>query len=338
MRIQKSKVASGSEDIHQQTGFSILQLVLTVAVVLSIASFAFLGITSARASMRLAGSTRELAGYLEKARTNAIRRNDRSFVTIVDANSYQVDMDFDGDGAREIRTVRLQDGVTFTAGSIGTIAEFDWRGRVPSQIGIILTNGPEMSLYISGSGDITLDSEIFTDLGIGTVNLNSNVSSTVANNNSGSPSPSPEASPSPSPSPEASPSPSPEASPSPSPEESPSPSPEESPSPSPSPEESPSPSPSPSPTPIACTITFPASPMTVTRNSSPKTFSVTVNNANNTIVTAVGSGGFSISPATTTITGAGTISYTLTYGTGNQSGSVTISSLCGSKTISITTN
>ncbi|MFN2511993.1 MAG: hypothetical protein ABR568_11185 [Pyrinomonadaceae bacterium] len=179
--MQNPKVASISELIHQQAGFTMLQLVVTLAVVLIISSFATLGINSARASMLLAGSTRELAGHLEKARINAIRRNEISIFTIVDANSYQVDMDFNGDGTREVRTSRLQEGVTFSGSSIGTVAEFNWRGTVDSQIRIILTNGPEMSLYISGSGDIAVGGEILTDTEIGTVNLNSNVSSTVAN-------------------------------------------------------------------------------------------------------------------------------------------------------------
>ncbi|MEP6911649.1 MAG: prepilin-type N-terminal cleavage/methylation domain-containing protein, partial [bacterium] len=169
-------------------GFTIVEVLIVVGLIAVMSTFAMMGISSARASMRLAGSTREVAGYVEKARANAIRRNDISIVTIVDANSYKVEMDFGGDGVRDERTFRLQQGVTFTSGSIGTIIQFDWRGKVSSQIGIALTNGrePDKSIHISGSGDITLNSEVFSDTGIGNVNLNSNVNSTVANNNSGS--------------------------------------------------------------------------------------------------------------------------------------------------------
>ncbi|HZI87590.1 MAG TPA: hypothetical protein VFD48_12200, partial [Pyrinomonadaceae bacterium] len=82
------------ESFRKQTGFTTVQMLITIALVTIVSAFALFAIDSARASVRLTGATREFASYLEKARSNAIRRNGTSVVTIVDQNSYRVDMDF----------------------------------------------------------------------------------------------------------------------------------------------------------------------------------------------------------------------------------------------------
>jgi hypothetical protein len=330
---------SGSR--HADAGFTTIQLLITIALITVISGFALFAIDSARASVRLTGSTRELAGYLEKARSNAIRRNGTSVVTILDQNNYNVTMDFDGDGTVETRTISLQTGVTFPAGQIGITAIFDWRGRVANQIGFVLNNdrGSSSSINLSGSGDVTIGSEIFQDSAIAEVTLNSNPSTVV----SGSPglSPTDPADPhaSPSPLPDESPSPGADEDPSPVPADDPSPDPDGDPSPSPGTSPSPDPdsSPSPSPTPPQCVLSAPST-LSLPKNRSPKTFSVvTITNASNTLITATKSGDItSVSPASTTVSGNGTISYTVVYpnGTGKV-GTVTVSSSCGNKTISI---
>ena len=308
-RLNEHQRGSG---FHGQQGFSLIQLLITGAVIIVVSSFAFFAIDTARASMRLSGSTRELAGYLEKARSNAIRRNGTAIVSIVDGNNYTVQMDFDGDGTTETRTIGLSSGVSFVTGSIGISTTFDWRGRTTNQVGIGLqnTHGATNSINISGSGDITLGDEIFQDSAIGDVTLNSNVNATVA-----APTPDPYATPG------ASPSPSPSA------------------SPSPSPSASPTPSPSPSPTPVGCSISAPTS-VTFRRNRSPQVISVTITNAVSVTVTATKSGDIStLSPTSTTVSGNGTIPYTITYPNGNiSSGTVSVTSPCGNKTIDVIFN
>jgi len=322
-----------------EAGFTIMQVLITVALIAVVSAFALMAVGSARASMRLTGSTRELAGYLEKARTNAVRRNGTSVITILDANSYSVTMDFDSNGSTETRTIRLQNGVTFASG-IGISANFDWRGRITGQIRFELVNdrGMRNSINLSGSGDVTIGSEIFEDSEIGDVTLNSDPSDQVVN--MGEP-PVSTASPSPAEVPATSPSPSPApvADASPSPTSSPAASPSTSPSPSGSPTASPSQTASPtsSATPPVCVLAAPST-LTLPKNGSPKTISVvTITNASNTLLTATKSGDISnITPGSTTVTGNGTISYTITYANGeNKTGSVTISSACGNKTINI---
>ena len=336
-----------------ERGFSLIQILVTVSVIAVVSTFGVMAIGSARASLRLSGSARELAGYLEKARSNAIRRNDTAdpaVVTIVDANSYTVRMDFDGNGTMETRTFTLPSGVTFDNGSIGVSAVFDWRGRVPNQLGIVLNNdrGASSSINLSGAGDVTLDNEIFQDSAIGDIPL-TDVSAMVAPTPPGgsptaTPYPSPTATPTPTPTP--TPIPTPTLTPTPDPLATPTPlpSPTQIPTPdplaTPVPTPVPTPDPTPIPTPIPCSISAPSS-LTFAKNGSPKTFSITVSNGIATVITATPAGDINtVSPTSTTVTGSGTIVYTVTYPNGNSSGgTITISSPCGnSSSIPVTIN
>jgi hypothetical protein len=346
MKIQSQPRAFFSlQRFPKQGGFTVVQVLIILALVSVITSLALMAIGSARASMRLTASTRELAGYLEKARSNAIRRNDESKVTILSANSYRVKMDFDGDGTAEERDITLQEGVTFAVGIIGISATFDWRGRVVG--GNILfelgNESPRPSLInLSGSGDVTIGSDIFEDTSIGDVTLNSDVPSGVANT-SGTPTdgshqatPTPTPTPTPTTDPEATPTPTPNPEPTPTP----TPNPDATPTPTPNPDATATPTPTPAPTPLPCTLSAPST-VTLPKNRSPKVFSVvTVTNTNRTVLTATRTGDITaVTPASTTVSGNGTISYTATYPHGNiSSGTVTISSSCGSKTITITFN
>ena len=333
------------KSFNKQAGFTTIQMLVTIALVTVVSAFALFAIDSARASVRLTGSTREFASYLEKARSNAIRRNGNSVVSIVNQNSYSVTMDFDGDGTVETRTFNLQTGVTFPAGHVGITAQFDWRGRVPGQIGFELNSDRGLdptTVQLSGSGDVTIGTEGFPDNEIAEITLNSNPSTVVSGSPSASPVDGSEPSASPSPSPETPPSPSPTENPSPSPGADPSPEPtvEASPSPGSSPSASPGASPGTSPTPPVCVLSAPST-LSLPKNSSPKTFSVvTITNANNTVITATRTGDISsVSPASTTLSGNGTISYTIVYASGTgRAGTVSVSSPCGNKTIAITFN
>lgn len=328
--------------VKGERGFTMIQVLITVTLVAVVSTFGVMAIGSARASFRLSGSSRELAGYLEKARSNAIRRNDATSVSILNATSYSVTMDSDGDGAVETRTITLQDGVTFDNGSIGTSAVFDWRGRVPNQLGIILRNdrGASSSINLSGAGDVTLDNEIFQDGQIGDITLNTNAPSGVASPTPyGSPgaTPYPTATPTPQPSPTATPTPVPTPIPTPTPQPTPIPTPVPTPIPTPIP--TPTATPTPAPTPIPCSLTAPSS-LAFPKNGSPRTFSISVSNGNASVITAGKAGSINgITPGSTTVTGAGTVVYTVTYGNGNQgAGTITLTSICGNKSIPVTIN
>jgi len=254
MKTQMSKAKTQAQTKRQlQHGFSLVEILITVAVLAIVLMFGFIGIVRARATMRLAGAAREYAAYIEKARVHSIRRHAdspsqaASVAINVDRTSYTVTLDFDGNGTMETRIIPLPEGVSFRTEE--TIA-FDWRGRTWSTVGGVTTSDAQVSITLSnssnsvlvdvtGSGDVTIDSRVFDD-SVPNVNLN------VPDLTSANPTPTPVATPSPG----ASPSPSPGASPTPSPSVTPSPMPSPTPASTPSPTPVPTPTASPTPTPI----------------------------------------------------------------------------------------
>jgi Tfp pilus assembly protein FimT len=158
-------------------GFTTVELIVMALILTIITAFGFVGITKARASVRLSGAAREYASYIEKARIYSIRSHadnaaERATIAINDDRaSYDVTMDLDGDGAMNTSTVTLPSGITFeTVESIS----FDWRGRTVSTVGGVTTPNAQVSIRlqssddsisidVTGSGDVTVDSQVFDD-------------------------------------------------------------------------------------------------------------------------------------------------------------------------------
>ncbi len=129
----------------RESGFSVLELILVVAVIGVVSTFAYVRLASSREVMRVTNSSREFTNFVQKARLDSIRRHYVSLtatpavipaaVTINTATTYTVTGDFDGNGVTD--TLReLQTGVAFSAaatdGSAATLPitlTFDWRGR-----------------------------------------------------------------------------------------------------------------------------------------------------------------------------------------------------------------
>lgn len=275
-----------------QHGFSLMQLLITVAVVATVSGLAVFGIASARQRIRLTNSSRLLASYVEKARVDSVRRHPMSAdlmagVEVLNTTTYRVKMDFDGDGFVETKDFNLDDGVVFATDPIALV--FDWRGRLVDlplteiKVSIAMQWGDDPNdqrvVDVTRSGDVTIDSDVYLD-DVPNVNVNVNGltgidgGSTTNGNNNPTPTPTPtpgnDATPTPTPVPDPTPTPSP----SPSPVASPSASPAASPSPSPG--ASPSPSPSPSPTPCVVTVTTSPTPFSFSKHSG-GTVSFTVN-------------------------------------------------------------
>ena len=163
--------------LRRSHGFTTIELVVVATILAVVTAFGFVGITKARASVRLSGAAREYASYIERARMFSIRSHaddaaERATIAINDDKaSYDVTMDLDGDGGMDTRTITLPSDVTFE--TVETIA-FDWRGRTVSivggittanaQVSIRLQNGDDsVSVDVTGSGDITVDSLVFDD-------------------------------------------------------------------------------------------------------------------------------------------------------------------------------
>lgn len=159
----------------QQNGFTVMQMVITIAIVAIVSTFGVLGIRTARAEFRLQSSARLFASYVEKARADSVRRHaaagSESSVQSSDAgnNTYTITMDF-GTGTVQTRTFQLDPGVEFGTASLKVT--FDWRGRLTQQCDVTKScvyqivstvNGNSIPVDVSGSGDITVAAQHFPD-------------------------------------------------------------------------------------------------------------------------------------------------------------------------------
>jgi type II secretory pathway pseudopilin PulG len=354
MDVQKTKATSKTRKCN---GFSMVEILVMGTIVSIISAFGILGVTRARASVRLSGAAREYAGYIEKARMHAIRSHaddadERASVTINAAKtSYNVKLDLDGNGTMDTKTIPLPSDVSFE--TVETIA-FDWRGRTWStvngdttpnaQVSIRLKNTHDsVSVDITGSGDITIDSRVFDD---SVPNVNLRVGDLAS---SATPVPTPIAVATPTPTPpvvdgtQPTPTPTPSSDgapvPTPSPDlgagtPTPSPSPTATPSPSPSPTATPSPSPSPV---TPCTVT--TDPVSLTLGiGGTKTIKVSHNSSSSVTITASSSkpSDLQVTPGSSASIGAGGAA-TFTVKSKSSLGvyNITFSTGCGSKVVPV---
>jgi type II secretory pathway pseudopilin PulG len=171
------KTNAATSNARRQEGFTIAQMIVTVAIIAVITTFGVLGVKNVRAELKLQNSARLFAIYLEKARADSRRRHaapgDQSSVESFEpgTSNYAVTMDF-GTGTVETRNFSLEPGVTFDTRGMKTA--FDWRGRIPEKWVFQLNNGTRsIPVDVSGSGDITVMDEHFPDDLIPDVELSS---------------------------------------------------------------------------------------------------------------------------------------------------------------------
>src|SRR3712207_3501973 len=102
MTEQEMQAVSGGVRVSREgeRGFTLLQVVIAVVVIAVATTFAVMAIADTKRHTRISNSARELASYLEKARTDAIRRHDTATVVTggFGTDTYTVTMDFDNDG------------------------------------------------------------------------------------------------------------------------------------------------------------------------------------------------------------------------------------------------
>ena len=217
-----------SRTTTQQRGFTITQMVITLAIIAVVSISGVLGIKTARAEFRLQNNARLFATYVEKARADAIRRHaatgqESSIETFgPGSNQYAITMDF-GAGVVETRTFELESGLNFATAA--KRVTFDWRGRIAEAwVFQIRSDYLDRSLPVdvSGSGDITVGEQHFPDQLIPPVEIaevTGDVDSTPTPTPTPTPEPSatppvdgtgdPEATPTPTPTPTATPTPTP---------------------------------------------------------------------------------------------------------------------------------
>src|SRR5215217_5222920 len=139
-RVGRSGSADAGASRQGERGFTVVQLVITIAIISVVSAFAVMGISSARAATRLSNSSRKLASYLERARGDAVRRRAWTRITKMGTGIYRVQMDVDGNGTVDSLDIPLEDGVTFDSSTPWTDITFNSHGRIPGETFFRLVN------------------------------------------------------------------------------------------------------------------------------------------------------------------------------------------------------
>src|SRR5947207_12297945 len=118
-----------SKALRDERGFTILQMLIALALMMVISAFAVIGLTRAKQNLKLQNSVRKLSSYLEKTRLDAIKRHGTSSLVFTDVSTYVVTMDW-GSGVAP-RTFQFDPGITIVSSSLPNV-NFNCRGRTKS--------------------------------------------------------------------------------------------------------------------------------------------------------------------------------------------------------------
>jgi type II secretory pathway pseudopilin PulG len=155
------------------TGFSVLELLIVLAMISVLTGFAFIQIARARQLMIRANAANQLTAYLEKARLDSVRRRpttpaQMAQLSLVNAKSYSVTIDSNGDGtldAPQVISLPSEANLQFDLPYPRTIY-FNWRGRTvdingnianPAFLNIRSPNYGSSKIYLTSAGQPTLD-------------------------------------------------------------------------------------------------------------------------------------------------------------------------------------
>lgn len=147
-----------------ERGFTIPQLIIVVAIIGIVSSFALVNFRQSKESMALQNSIRLLASRMEKARVDAVRRHGTSNIQFTSPSAYNVTMDFNNNGNPVTRNFTFDPGVRVTTAELPNVT-FNWRGATVTQgsscvVTFSVANrlGDPLSVDVSGSGDVTVES------------------------------------------------------------------------------------------------------------------------------------------------------------------------------------
>jgi prepilin-type N-terminal cleavage/methylation domain-containing protein len=149
-------------------GFSLIELLVVASILALLTMITLLGVARARTSFRFSNAVGTLKIDLEKAISDAKRRNakgdERPTVTVLNSKSYQLKVDFDGDNVLETQTISLPDETSFllTTASPPPKATVDWRGYVAEgtvKFTIQSDDGQASELTLTSRGDASTDDD-----------------------------------------------------------------------------------------------------------------------------------------------------------------------------------
>jgi Tfp pilus assembly protein FimT len=149
--------------MRDERGFSMLQLIIVVAVIGIVSTFALINFRSSKETIKLQNSLRLLASRLEKARVDAVRRHTTTTLQFTDPSSYNINMDFNNNGSPVTRTYAFEPGVRVFSGQLPTVT-FNWRGATQTAgsscvvtFSVVNSIGNILNVDVSGSGDVTVE-------------------------------------------------------------------------------------------------------------------------------------------------------------------------------------
>lgn len=161
--------------LSNSTGFGMLELIVVIALIGTVSSIVLINFQKSNRNFSVAGATRTLSAYLEKARVDSVRRHGDASITMNSTSSYTVNIDFDGDGTITARTITLPEGtsLSYSLPPATTIIDpsttpititYNWRGRTASTILLTLTDSASgvapSTVAVGPAGDISTDTAV----------------------------------------------------------------------------------------------------------------------------------------------------------------------------------
>ena len=153
--------------VNDARGFSVVELLIVVAMIAVISGFALLQITRSHQHMKRANAAQQFAAHLEKARLDSLRRHPTTSaqmgqVSIINARFYSFAIDSSGDGSLEApQVISLPTDTDFQFnGPFPRTFYFNWRGRTVDAAGaainpVITISAPSYPSYGSSQIDLT---------------------------------------------------------------------------------------------------------------------------------------------------------------------------------------
>lgn len=146
-------------------GFSVMELLIVVAMIAVITGFALIQIVEARQDMTRENAAQLLAVHLEKARLDSLRRHpgipdEMAQVSIINESFYSFTIDADGNGtldAPQVVSLPAGSNLQFNDPYPRTIY-FNWRGRTVDSGGNVATPEFVSITHSHGSNRIDLSS------------------------------------------------------------------------------------------------------------------------------------------------------------------------------------
>ena len=126
-----------------QNGYSMLEMLLVVTLVVVIVSAAVPSLTSARELYRLATSRDELIGVIESTRSEAVKRDSESTITITNTGDYTAQ--YLSDGTTKTMRYSVSTGVSITFPSGVTTVTI--RCKPSGQITLTGNNGARVTAF-----------------------------------------------------------------------------------------------------------------------------------------------------------------------------------------------